>query len=264
VSAFEQSIGAPVGIASFYNSFLQVPALQQMHQLLRSGTIPMVNMKCGAPDDAIAAGLYDTQLRRLAILFKDFTGPIFFRWFWEMNLSKTGRHAYCLGESGAAGYIAAFRHIWEVFHSVGAINVAFVWAPSDANGVGDSTMLFWPGVAYVDWIGADLYDRAQVNKTFGREFDAFYRFWHAQAPNTPIMISETGAVGGGPQRTWLKQIAAALTRKVYMTRETPFTQVHAIVYVDAVDKYDYILEPGSVGHLQFSALIHHQFFEVRA
>lgn len=264
-AAFEQSMGAPVGIASFYVGFLQIPALRQMRHLLETGAVPMINMKCGAPDVAIAAGVYDSQLERLALLLRAFGGPVFFRWFWEMNLSKTGRHAYCLGEAGAEGYIAAYQHIWNIFHAEGAYNVAFVWCPSDANGVPNAaSVLFYPGDRYVDWIGADLYDRVQVLKTFGHEFDAFYRFWHTQAPATPIMICETGAIGGGPQRTWLKQIAAALTRKVYMTRDTPFTQVHGVVYVDAVDRFDYILKPGSLGHLQFASLLHQRFFAIHA
>jgi hypothetical protein len=264
VVAFEHSMGAPVGIASFYVAFLQVPSLAQMHSVLRTGAVPMVNMKCGAPDGTVTAGQWDVRLRKLAADLRSFGGPVFFRWFWEMNLLKVQSHAMCLGRQGAGGYIAAFHHIWTIFHKEGATNVAFVWAPSDAQHVNDAEdTRYYPGSAYVDWIGADLYDRQQINKTFGHEFDAFYRYWHAQAPTKPIMISETGAIGGD-QPVWLKQITSCLTRKVVMTRETPYTQVKALVYVDAIDKFNYVLKNGSAGHSVFAGMLHLKYFDVRA
>jgi hypothetical protein len=264
VLQFEHDMGAPVGIASFYVAFLQIPSLTQMRTVLHTGAVPMVNMKCGAPDGSVAAGQYDRQLRKLAVDLRGFGGPVFFRWFWEMNLPKVQSHRMCLGRHGAGGYIAAYRHIWMIFHHEGASNIAFVWAPSDAQHVSDSTdTKYYPGATYVDWIGADLYDRQPIHKTFGHEFDAFYRYWHAQAPSKPIMISETGAIGGD-QPIWLKQITACLTRKVTMTRETPYTQVKAIVYVDAIDKFNYVLKSGTPGHSEFAAMLHLKYFDVRA
>jgi hypothetical protein len=263
VLAFEHNMGDPVGMASFYVAFLQIPPLDQMHAVLATGAVPMVNMKCGATDASVVAGEYDMKLRKLALDLKRFRGPVFFRWFWEMNLAKSGHHAACIGTRGASGYIQAYRHIWTIFHEVGANNVAFVWAPSDAAHVQHSSDLtYWPGAKYVDWIGADMYDRQTVHKTFGHEFDTFYRFWHAEAPSTPIMLSETGAVGA-EQVTWLKQITADLTRKVHETRDTPYTQVKAVVYVNAIDKYNYILKYGTPGHQQFAAMLHMPYFDVR-
>jgi hypothetical protein len=264
VVAFEHSMGSPVGIASFYVAFLQVPSLSQMHSVLNTGAVPMVNMKCGAADGSVVAGQYDLKLRRLAVDLREFGRPVFFRWFWEMNLPKVQSHRMCLGRQGAHGYIAAFRHIWTIFHKEGATNVAFVWAPSDAQHAPDAyDTKYYPGASYVDWIGADLYDRQQISKTFGHEFDAFYRFWHVQAPSKPIMLSETGAIGGD-QPVWLKQITSCLTRKVIETRDTPYTQVKAIIYVDAIDKFNYVLKSGSAGHSEFAGMLHLKYFNVRA
>lgn len=264
VQAFEHMMGGAVGIASFYVAFLQMPPLAQMHAVYKTGAIPMLNMKCGASDASVAAGQWDRQLRKLAVDLRSFKSPVFFRWFWEMNLPKANSHAACLAGHGGGGYIAAYHHIWNIFHSVGAKNVSFVWAPSDAGHVPHSADLtFWPGASYVDWIGADLYDRQQVHKTFGHEFDAFYRFWHAAEPSKPIILSETGAVGTAAQVTWLQQITACLTRKVHMTRETPYTQVKAIIYVDAVDKFSYVLKPGTAGHKTYASMLHLAFFHAR-
>ncbi len=221
----------------------------------------MINMDCGTADSKIVAGDSDSMLRWLAIGFRNYGQPVLFRWFWEMNLTKVGRHPRCLGSSGGSGYVAAYRHIWTIFHSEGADNVAFVWGLSDAQSAKnrfDTT--YYPGNSYVDWIAADLYDRPNQTKPWGEQFGPFYRWWSTYAPSKPIMLSETGAVGAPAQALWLSQVAAALSTAVPGIAGTPFTHVHAVVYVDAVDIYNYIIGDKGAGFDEFSKIGQEPYF----
>lgn len=262
---FAKSVGRSAGIVSFYTGFGTVPTLWQLRTVARERSIPMVNMKCGPSDASVAAGQYDSELRAAAVALREYGGPVFFRWFWEMNLNKSVRHEACLGKDAGVNYIAAFRHIWTIFHQEHATNVAFVWCPSAANGAPNRfTTLYFPGAQYVDWIGADIYDRAKVHTTFARQFARYYHYWHTLAPGKPMIICETGAVGVTAQIGWLAQIDTDLQQEVKGEWGTPFSAIHAVVYVDAIDINNYILQPGTAGMAIYAAMMKQRYFSPRA
>lgn len=260
---FERHTGRTLGIVSYYVAFGQIPPFADVERAADRRSLPMISMNCGAPDIAIAEGHRDPQLRAAARAFKAYGGPLLFRWFWEMNLPDVNGHAACLGTAGGRGYIEAYRHIWRIFHDVGARNVAFVWCPSDAHSARhQEDLTFYPGNRFVDWIGADLYDRPTAPGSFGQQLTAFYVRWSTYAPGKPIILAETGAVGLAAQQLWLGQIAAALETRLAGVRGTPFTHVHAVVYVDAVDVYDYVLHRGEAGIEEYGDLAQEHFFSV--
>jgi len=252
----EQIVGRPFGIVSFYVSWYAPPPVAGLVAVSSVGSIPMVSMHCGPSDQSIAAGDYDGLLRADAEAYRAYGQPVLLRWFWEMNLPNEGRHPECLGATGSAAasdYVAAWKRIWTIFHEVGASNVAFVWAPSDALHA-PSPSAFYPGGAYVNWIGADLYDRSGYGP-FEQMFSSFYDTWSRQG--RPLILSETGAVGSAAQVAWLKEIASAVP--------VSFPDLHAVVYTDANDGLgNYILQPGSAGMATFAALGRAPFFsEIR-
>ena len=262
---FEKETGRALGIVSYYIDFDEMPPFSDVKLVAARGTLPMISMKCGAPDTAVAAGHYDARLRVIARAFKQYARPVLFRWFWEMNLSKVNGHPACLGTAGGPGYIAAYRHIWTIFHQVGAANVAFVWCPSAAHGVPHRfDMTFYPGNSYVDWIGFDMYDRTRVRGTFAEQVDSFYWYWTHHSGGKPIVYSETGANDSSAQTTWLQEIAAALTKRVSNVPGTPFKNIHGVVYWDGVGIYNYVLVPGTTGFAQFSKLAHETYFSALA
>lgn len=252
-------IGRSLGIVSFFTAFNTTPTLADLQAVTKEGSIPMVSMHCAGLDSAVAAGEYDTGLRRTALFYKQFGRPMMLRWFWEMNLPTSGQHLGCLGKNSAqwsSSYIAAFRHIVSVFRSVGATNVAFVWCPSDAHDSPNNMNLneYWPGSTYVDWIGADLYDRVlRRTITFDRQFGPFYKYWTdiAHADNKPLVICETGSPQAS-QVAWLTQLNGDFPEY--------FPRVHALVYIDANDEFDYRLAPGGAGLKQFTLMAHEPYF----
>lgn len=257
-AALEAQTHRTLGIVEMFVRFTQSPDLSQLDAVAQQGSIPMVSMKCGPPDSSITAGQYDKQLTLDARELKTYGGPVLFRWFWEMNLPIVNGHQSCLGQglpiaTQEADYIAAYRHIWTIFHQQGANNVYFVWCPSAADNAQNTETQFYPGSQYVDWIGGDLYDRAQVTaKTFAKQFGPFYDYWTKNVPGKPIMLGETGAVGTTDQVQWLEQIEAAAPT---------FPDLKAIIYVDAVDQYNYILTPGGSGGLaEFVKLADNVYF----
>jgi hypothetical protein len=249
-SVLDGQLGRRLAIVSFYVGFSDPAPTSEMAAIAAEGALPMVSVHCGPLDADVAAGAYDKLLRSQAAAYRSYGRPVLLRWFWEMNLPKIENHADCLGGAATAArdYVAAFRHIWTVFHDAGATNVAFVWAPSDARFAPESSP-FYPGDQYVAWIGADLYDRAGYGP-WSSMYASFYDRWSGRGK--PLLLSETGAVGSAAQTAWLANIGGTLPSE--------FPDVHGIVYTDAVDLGDYRLVPGTAGFATYKGLGSNPYF----
>lgn len=134
-----------------------------------------------AKTSLIASGAYDAQIRARALQIRELAGPVLLRWFWEMDGMVNRAEAV-----SPASFIRAWRHIHNIFTRAGARNVRWVWCPNAFNFRTGVAQQFYPGSAYVDWIGADGYNWSPARPgspwvSFGQIFSGFYR-WPFQQP----------------------------------------------------------------------------------
>jgi hypothetical protein len=259
-ATFTAETGRPPAIVSYYLGWTS-PLPTGLAGLENDDAIPMISWGCGPSDANVAAGKDDATIKAMAGALKAYGRPVLLRWFWEMNYKNL--HTNCLGTTNtAATYGKAWVHIWQLFQSMGAVNVAFVWAPSAAR-FAPSATAFWPGTTAgcptqdgcVDWIGADLYDRTGYADDFAKYYGAFYSVYSTGYGNKPLILSETGATpetSPTAQQNWLGNIAKSA--------RSQFPHLHAIVYFDgngqlgAAGNFDYILRPGTAGMAAWKAL----------
>jgi mannan endo-1,4-beta-mannosidase len=218
--SFKRAISAAPAIVSVYTPWQAPAPISTLQGIVDQGAIPLVAWGC-ASTASISAGQYDRQISSYAQSLKAFARPVFLRWFWEMNLG-TAKDVNCRGSAGPAGFVTAWRHIWDIFQQAGATNVAFVWCPGITGGLAKMAAYF-PGVGYVNWIGVDGYDRRQ---TGAAAFTSLFGAWYAtySADEKPLMIAETGAEPID-QAAYLQGIESSLP--------TQFPEIKALVYFDA-------------------------------
>jgi beta-mannanase len=136
-----------------------------------------------------------------------------------MNVNAAFNQA-CGGFKHPALFVADWQHIWSIFQAQGVGNVAFVWNPS----VRPDAAAYYPGNAFVDWIGADGYDRSYTGTAaFSGVFGAFYAQWAAQGK--PMLVGETGATAVD-QAQYLKGMETDLP--------SLYPDIKAVIYWDAV------------------------------
>ncbi len=174
------------------------------------GDIPAIDMTTSDVTDAsIANGTYDSQITAWAQAAKSFGHPFFLLLDEEMNGTWYG---YSPGQNGntAADFVAAWRHMHDIFTSVGATNVTWVWCPNIINPEGGGTPYnqVYPGDAYVDWTGLNGYNWGIPNpgdwQSFTTVFGPSYNALLQLAPSKPIMIGETAsAEEGGNKAAWI-------------------------------------------------------------
>lgn len=165
--------------------------------------------------DAIINGSCDGYIDNFATDLKNWSqnyGDVFLiRFMHEMNITDS---PWWQGDTGhPAKFISAFRHVRNRFNSVGATNqyAQFVWSPnykSNPNDAWNSIPSYYPGDAYVDWIGlsgynwysntgapwmtfSDIYDTADPN--LGGTGVLRYLMCHYAKP---IILAEIGSVEG--------------------------------------------------------------------
>ena len=165
-----------------------------------NGKIPFVSWSSqsstgenGYTDAEIAAGSQDAYITKWAQAAKAWGHPFFLRFDWEMNASWFG---WGVGANGntAADYVAMWRHVHNIFTSVGANNVSWVWCPNidDSPSFAPLASLY-PGDAYVDWTCLDGYNGDVPWTSFHNLFlKSYNEIAGSIAPNKPMIIGEVG------------------------------------------------------------------------
>jgi hypothetical protein len=169
---------------------------------------------------AVAKGKYDVSIIERAREIKKIGKPVFLEWRWEMDRPNLKAQV-----GTPAEYIAAWKHIREVFAQQGVTNVAWVWCPTSKGFTKGTAGAYYPGDSEVDWICADAYPPAGPLSPFSTVAGPFLR-WAAHHPSKPVMIGEYGVPGvysPAERAQWLR----AAGRTVAANR-----QIKALVYFD--------------------------------
>lgn len=169
----------------------------------------------------VAKGLYDPYIKEWATAAKESGTPIFLRVGHEMN--DPYRYPWGPQNNSAKDFIAAWRHIHNVFKQAGATNVIWVWSPHPAYGFFDA---FYPGSDYVDYVGIGTLNYGTVanwskwwsfQEIFGNHYKEMTGF------KKPIMITEFGCLAvGGNRSQWFSDALASLPRDYPLVKSVVF------------------------------------------
>jgi hypothetical protein len=139
----------------------------------------------------IAAGRFDGYLRAYANQVRAFGFPVIIGFAHEMNGFW---YSWGFGHVRPATWIAAWRHVVTVFDQQHADNVTWLWTVNiTAQGI-PSARPWWPGSAYVTWVGIDGYYYLADDSfqgVFGPTIADVRSF-----TRKPILIAETGVRPG--------------------------------------------------------------------
>jgi hypothetical protein len=156
-------------------------------------------------------GSHDAYIRSWAEAAKAWGHPFFLQFDWEMN-----GNWYPWGE-GANGnrrgqFVQAWRHVHDIFTSVGATNATWVWCPNiDPQGALAPLYSLYPGNKYVDWTCLNGYNRDNPWLSFGQLYDSSYRLLRRIAPTKPIILGEVSSTeSGGSKASWIADFLSEL------------------------------------------------------
>jgi hypothetical protein len=190
VARFAKVIGSQPNLVLAYSYWGEPFPTEFSHQAEAHGATLVVDLDPTGPSLAsIAAGGQDGYLEAFAEAVRGFGGPVVISFGHEMNGNW---YSWGYTHTSPKVFVQAWRRIVNVFRTVGADNVTWLWSVNLIPVNGPAIRDWWPGDSYVTWVGIDGYLAERYmnfSNTFALTVSAIRRF-----TAKPILISET-AVG---------------------------------------------------------------------
>ena len=260
LDAFEANAGKRVGVVMYFQGW----AYDEFDATLAAavaarGALPEItwepwDYRSGVDQPAyslasIAAGSHDAYITRWAEGARAYGGPLLVRFAHEMN---TDHYPWSEAVNGnqRGQYVAAWRHVVDIFRTVGASNVSWVWSPNVAGPGTLPLARLYPGDHYVDWVAADGYNGGTALPcggwlTFTQIFDATLAELASLAPGKPVMIGETASTeDGGAKASWITEFFAELARR---------PQIRGFVWFNHQKETDWRIESSVAATRAFAA-----------
>jgi mannan endo-1,4-beta-mannosidase len=201
VESFAAATGVRPNVALYFSGWNEPLQTTFAMQAAGHGAVPLIQIEPGKTSlRAIAAGGYDAYLQTFADEVASFgarTGRgVIISFAHEPNGPW---YRWGVGHVTPATWIAAWRHVVNVFRRQGADDVTWLWTVNiiaRQQGV-PSPARWWPGSSYVTWVGIDGYYYKQ-SWTFASLFGPTIKAVRALTLD-PILISETGAAPAAGQ-----------------------------------------------------------------
>jgi len=237
---FEQLVHKKMSLAHYYIGWeaLADPSLiDQFNTINSHGWEPVLNINpyyfSGCPATslplyrAIAQGYCDTFLEKAAKNLQREKHPFFLLFAWEMN-NEQNTWSITMTGSTPGDFKAAWQHVYSLFKKEQVTNIVWVFCPNVPDNKTMSYQEFYPGDAYVDWIGLDGYNWGTTQKwsrweSFTEIFHGSYVALTKLAKGKPVMIAEFNTTDkGGNKADWYTKV---LTSEI----SSSFPKVNALL-----------------------------------
>ena len=273
LSQFEGMAGKPLSLVHFMAPFAQCSSsdcsyydfpTKEMEGIRQHGSIPFFSWSSQSIPSSldepnfqlsdVISGAHDAYIREWATEAKEWGHPFFLRFNWEMNGNW---FPWSEGVNGnqAGEYVAAWRHVHDIFTAVGATNATWVWCPNvDPEGKMQNLAQLYPGDDYVDWTGLDGYNwgtnpaKPDRWRTFDQLYDSTYdKIVDTIAPAKPMVIGEVGSTEyGGSKAAWIEEMLSELP--------TDYPQIRGLLWFEKFDDgMDWPIETSASATSAFAA-----------
>jgi len=200
VTAFSSLMGVQPDVDMYYSGWLEPFKASFATSAASHGAVPLVQMDpTGVKLEAITSGRYDAYLISFADAVRSYGRPVILGFGHEMNGTW---YSWADGHTSPAEFVAAWRHIVNLFREVGTGNVTWLWTINiiETQAGIPSPVPWWPGSSYVTWVGIDgYYTKSSVSfaPLFGPTIVAVRAM-----TNDPILVAETaaGSAAGQPAK----------------------------------------------------------------
>ena len=191
VKAYTNLVGRKPTLLEYYLGWGDALQADQTMAVWQDGQMPYVAWEpYKATMAQIASGSQDAYISATADTIRDLNIPVALSIGHEMN---GGWYPWGTKDTSPADFVKAWKHIHDLFQDQGVSNVIWVWSPNIINPVPAVKLKpYYPGDAYVDWVGVVGYyaltGAHDFSQLFGPTFKEVRKF-----TKKPFLLAETGA-----------------------------------------------------------------------
>lgn len=241
-SYFKSSSDKKLGVIHFFQPFAtdggntqnHYPSVERINKVIQQGYIPMITLEDHFVNSnpnikqpnlySIVEGHFDSFFVAWAKQIKKVDGIVLLRILHEFNGDW---YPWCIAnnDKNPQLLIKAYRHIHDIFNAEQVSNVKYIWCPNSTSFPQEKwnfIMDAYPGDAYVDFVGLDIYNGAgkglPVWRSFRKEAIENYFILTQNLPNKPLFICEAASrerIGaesksGQNKAEWIRDMSKAL------------------------------------------------------
>jgi mannan endo-1,4-beta-mannosidase len=208
VAGFGRVAGRQPNVAGYFSGWAEPFATSFAEQAYRHHAAVLVQLDPSyASVAAIAGGSYDNYLRLYADSVRHFGHAVIIGFGHEMNAPW---YSWGYPHVRPATFVAAWRHIVRLFRGQGADNVTWLWTINTGLPRSGPVARWWPGSAYVTWVGVDGYfyrPSDTFTSVFGTTIGQVRTF-----TRKPVLLAETAAGPAAEQPGKIENLFAGLRR----------------------------------------------------
>ncbi len=259
VSQFEGVVGKGLSLLALGSPFADCNSspckffdfpTEAMNNVHNYGAIPFFNWASQAtssdpsgatnmPDfqlSDVIAGTYDSYIREFAEAARNWGHSFFLRYDWEMN-GNWFPWGEGINGNNPGEFVAAWRHVHDIFTSVGATNATWVWCPyAEVDRHFADLAPLYPGDDYVDWTCMDGFNWGAnpTNPHSWKSFDQIFSPTYNElvkkiAPSKPIVLAEMASTGRGRAKAkWINDMFKEL--------RTNYRRIRGLIWFDQIDR----------------------------
>jgi hypothetical protein len=208
IELFAQEVGKKPNLVAIFESFRDSFAASEVRKVHEYGALAVIRWE---PRDIsmaeLAAGKHDDYVIAFAKAVRTLNLPIALTFGHEMN-----GNWYNWGTTNTkpTDFVAAWRHIHELFAAQAATNVLWTWTPNVITYLKKIKLSsLYPGDQYVDWIGIDGYYAQGGPKTFKDLFGPTIDEIRTLSKK-PVLIVETGAEPGSSRAAQIDNLLSSV------------------------------------------------------
>jgi beta-mannanase len=276
--AYEQASGRRMTIIHWYalwGGWKTTFSRSDLETVASRGSVPMITWEPWSGQardpnwtlrDAVLSGRSDAYIESWANGLAAYGRPVLLRFAHEMHGQS---YPWAVGVNGNtdAEYVAAWRYVHGFFERAGATNVQWVWNPNTLWG-GTSPAAdhlqrwqrLYPGDAYVDWTGLDIYNTGPAldwGAPYWRSLETALSEPYAALANLsprPILLGEVGSSEvGGDKGQWLAEgLGPSVTAR--------FPQLRAIIWYDIHKEQDWAVQSSTGAYSAFIGALRQSHF----
>ncbi len=216
ITEFSRKIGQLPSTVMWFHAFaagFSAP-LDSCSEVLKAGAVPFIKLEPwswrGATDDSfslddIVNNRFDRGLSEFATGIASLDSLVLMAFGHEMNAPIENRWYPWAGNAGS--FIAAYRHVLDIFDTCGATNIHWVYNVNEF----DSSLIraFYPGDGYVDIFGIDGFNFGDTQswsswRSFREIFTTPIAHLRNLSKDKPVIIAETASTEvGGIKPDWI-------------------------------------------------------------
>ncbi len=198
---FETKVGKKINIYADFEGFGNDFPSWLSANVGKQGKTLLIFWESNFGYDSIINGSQDGYIKKFAASAKTYAYPVILVPFDEMNLNE---EAWGYGQNGntASKSIKAWRHIHDLFANVA--NVKFGWAVNSVSipdTADNSIQSYYPGDAYVDYVGVDVFNFDNPWQTFAEIAEPAIKI--LQTYHKPIYIFSMASAPGSQKAAWI-------------------------------------------------------------